>query len=165
MSPEEKENQQETPQSTADDDEQGSPPAEQTSEDSVSEQPYALIVEDTLSNFLFVGQILTRMGFHCEWNSTGRYVTELAEGYPRIDLIVLDIRLPHEDGFSILENLRSSDKVKDVPVLAITAFASERQLEEAKKAGFNGYLAKPLDDERFEDQVNAVLSGDSVWET
>lgn len=164
MSPEEKNDQQEVPQSTLNDDERDSLADEQASESGESDIPYALIVEDTLSNFLFIGQVLTKMGFHCEWNSTGRYVTELAEGYPRIDIIVLDIRLPYEDGFSILENLRASEKVKDVPVLAITAYASEKQLKKAQEVGFNGYLAKPLDSDRFQDQVDQILAGGEVWE-
>jgi two-component system cell cycle response regulator DivK len=76
----------------------------------------------------------------------------------------MDIRLPYEDGYSALRKIQKSDRLKNIPVVAITAEADPAQVEKAKAAGFNGFLGKPLNLDRFPDQIKKILSGISVWE-
>lgn len=122
-----------------------------------------LIVEDNLANFTLMARILEHMGLKCEWKTSGREVAKFAETLPRIDLILMDIRLPYEDGFHALRDLRKSEKVKDVPVIAVTAYASEDLLNRARAAGFDGFVGKPLDPDRFSDQVQRTLAGEQIW--
>jgi len=49
-------------------------------------------------------------------------------------------------------------------VCAVTAEASEDQMRRAQKAGFDGFLGKPLDPDRFPEQISRLLSGEAVWE-
>jgi len=49
-------------------------------------------------------------------------------------------------------------------VVAVTAYASEDQLNRARAAGFDGFVGKPLDPDRFPDQVRRMLQGEAVWE-
>lgn len=123
-----------------------------------------LIVEDNVSNFVLMARMLGYIGVHCEWKTSGYEVVEYADTLPRIDLILMDIRLPYEDGYAALRKLRESSHLADIPVVAVTAYASEEQMARARQAGFNGFLGKPLDPDRFPDQVRAVLSGEEVWE-
>jgi two-component system cell cycle response regulator DivK len=76
----------------------------------------------------------------------------------------MDIRLPYEDGYGALKKIRQSDRLNDTPVIAVTAEASNEQMEKARQAGFNGFLGKPLDPDRFPDQIQRMLNGESVWE-
>jgi len=76
----------------------------------------------------------------------------------------MDIRLPYEDGYGALRKIRASSALKDTLVVAVTAEASLEQIVKAKSAGFNGFLGKPLDMDRFPDQVRRILAGESVWE-
>jgi two-component system cell cycle response regulator DivK len=128
-------------------------------------EAHVLVVEDNVPNFVLIARMLAYMGVQrCEWKTSGWQVVEFADTLPRIDLILMDIRLPYEDGFQALEKVRSNPRLKDTLVVAVTAEASVEQMRRAKEAGFNGFLGKPLDPDRFPDQVRRVLSGEPVWE-
>lgn len=123
-----------------------------------------LIVEDNVSNFVLMARMLGYIGMHCEWKTSGYEVVDYADTLPRVDLILMDIRLPYEDGYEALSKIRGSGRFQDVPVIAVTAYSSEAQLARARAAGFNGFLGKPLDPDRFPDQVRSILAGQAVWE-
>lgn len=123
-----------------------------------------LVVEDNVSNFVLTARMLGYMGIHCEWKTSGYEVVEYADTLPRLDLILMDIRLPYEDGFGALRKIRSSSNLKDTLVVAVTAEASTEQMRKAKEAKFDGFLGKPLDPDRFPDQVRQILAGEPVWE-
>lgn len=128
-------------------------------------EAHVLVVEDNVPNFVLIARMLAYMGVQrCEWKTSGWQVVEFADTLPRIDLILMDIRLPYEDGFQALEKLRSSPRLKDTLVVAVTAEASVEHMARAKKSGFDGFLGKPLDPDRFPDQIRRVLSGEPVWE-
>ncbi len=123
-----------------------------------------LVVEDNVANFVLVARMLGYLGVHCEWKTSGYEVLEYADALPRLDLILMDIRLPYEDGFAAQRKLRGSERFKTVPIVAVTAHASEDQMQKARSAGFDGFLGKPLDPDRFPDQIRRILNGEQVWE-
>jgi two-component system cell cycle response regulator DivK len=123
-----------------------------------------LVVEDNVSNFVLVARLLGFMGIHCEWKTSGYEVVEYADTLARLDLILMDIRLPYEDGYGALKKIRSSERLKTVPIIAVTAEASLEQMNKARAAGFNGFLGKPLDPDRFPDQIRRIMNGEAVWE-
>lgn len=129
-----------------------------------SKDSVVLVVEDNVSNFVLIARMLGFLGIHCEWKTSGYEVVEYADTLPKIDLILMDIRLPYEDGYSALRKIRLSPRLKDVPVIAVTAEASQEQLNKARASGFDGFLGKPLDPDRFPDQIQRILAGESVWE-
>jgi two-component system cell cycle response regulator DivK len=123
-----------------------------------------LVVEDNVSNFVLIARMLGFLGIHCEWKTSGYEVVEYADTLPKVDLILMDIRLPYEDGYSALRKIRQSERLKDVPVIAVTAEASLEQINKARQSGFDGFLGKPLDPDRFPDQIQRILAGEPVWE-
>jgi two-component system cell cycle response regulator DivK len=123
-----------------------------------------LVVEDNVSNFVLVARMLGFLGIHCEWKTSGYEVVEYADTLRRLDLILLDIRLPYEDGYGALRKIRQSERLKAIPVIAVTAEAGTDQMNGARSAGFNGFLGKPLDPDKFPDQIRRILSGEGVWE-
>ncbi len=123
-----------------------------------------LVVEDNVSNFVLIARLLGYMGIHCEWKTSGYEVVEYADTLPRLDLILLDIRLPYEDGYSALKKIKASKNLKDIPVVAVTAEASVQQMNKARKANFDGFIGKPLDPDRFPEQIRRILAGEPVWE-
>jgi two-component system, cell cycle response regulator DivK len=123
-----------------------------------------LVVEDNVSNFVLIARMLGYLGIHCEWKTSGYEVVEYADTLPRLDLILMDIRLPYEDGYGALKKIRASERFKTVSIIAVTAEASLEQMNKAKDSGFDGFLGKPLDPDRFPDQIRRILSGEPVWE-
>jgi two-component system cell cycle response regulator DivK len=123
-----------------------------------------LVVEDNVSNFVLIARMLGYLGIHCEWKTSGYEVVEYADTLPRLDLILMDIRLPYEDGYGALKKIRASERFKAVPIVAVTAEASLEQMNKARDSGFDGFLGKPLDPDLFPDQIQRIISGEPVWE-
>jgi len=131
---------------------------------SISKDATVLVVEDNVSNFVLIARMLGYLGIHCEWKTSGYEVVEYADTLPRLDLILMDIRLPYEDGYGAQKKIRAAERFRAVPIVAVTAEASPEQMNKAREAGFDGFLGKPLDPDRFPDQIRRILSGDQVWE-
>ena len=125
-----------------------------------------LIVEDNVRNYALLARLLSFMGVkQTEWKRSGWQVLEFAqEALPQVDLILLDIHLPEEDGYEVLKRIRNDEHFRTTQVIAVTADVSRANLARAKTAGFDGFLAKPIDVDRFPDQIRRVLEGESVWD-
>ncbi len=128
------------------------------------EEATVLVVEDNVANFVLIARMLSYIGIETKWKTSGYEVVEFADTLPKVDLILMDIRLPYEDGYEALKKLRASERWKDVPVVAVTAEASVEQMRKAREAGFDGFIGKPLDPDRFPDQIRRILAGEEVWE-
>lgn len=123
-----------------------------------------LVVEDNVANFVLIARLLGYMGVHCEWKTSGYEVVEYADTLSNLDLILMDLRLPYEDGFEAFRKIRSSPKLAKTPVIAVTAEATPSQLQKAKTVGFNGFIGKPIDPDRFPEQIRRIIEGEEVWE-
>lgn len=121
-----------------------------------------LVVEDNVSNFVLIARLLGFLGIHCEWKTSGYEVVEYADSLPRLDLILMDIRLPYEDGYGALKKIRSSERLKNVLIVAVTAEASVDQVNKARASGFDGFIGKPLDPDRFPEQIARILAHEPV---
>ncbi len=128
------------------------------------DKPLVLVVEDNVANFVLIARMLGFIGIETKWKTSGYEVVEFAEQMPRVDLILMDLRLPYESGYDALAKIRASERLKDVPVIAVTAEASQEQMRKAREAGFNGFIGKPLDPDRFPEQIRRILAGEEVWE-
>lgn len=124
-----------------------------------------LVVEDNVANFVLVARLLGFIGIHCEWKTSGYEVVEYASNMDRLDLILMDIRLPYEDGYGVLKKIRLSEKLKNVPIVAVTAENSPEQLNKARLAGFDGFIRKPLNPDLFPIQIRKIINREAIWET
>ncbi|MCL7451697.1 MAG: response regulator [Anaerolineae bacterium] len=125
-----------------------------------------LIVEDSVRNYALLARLLSFMGVkQTEWRRSGWQVLEFARDVlPQVDLILLDIHLPEEDGYKVLARLREDGRFRDTRVVAVTADVSDVNLSRAKAVGFDGFLAKPINVDLFPDQIRRILSGELVWD-
>ncbi|MFZ0547143.1 MAG: response regulator [Candidatus Promineifilaceae bacterium] len=123
-----------------------------------------LVVEDNPANFALMARLLAFTGVgSSEWKTSGWGVVEFAENMGKVDLVLMDLRLPVEDGYDALKQVRASEKLKETLVVLVTAHGSYDEMERAKAAGFDGFIAKPLSVRDFPDQIRAILRGESVW--
>jgi two-component system cell cycle response regulator DivK len=139
-------------------------PTPKAAEGALDKGTTVLVVEDNVANFVLIARMLGYMGIHCEWKTSGYEVVEYADTLPRLDLILMDIRLPYEDGFAALQKIRSAANLKKTRVVAVTAEASAEQMRKAREASFDGFIGKPLNPDRFPEQIRQILSGEPVWE-
>jgi two-component system cell cycle response regulator DivK len=124
-----------------------------------------LVVEDNVSNFTLIVRLLTELGIqHCEWHTSGWKVVEAADRLPRVDLILLDIHLPYEDGFEVARKMRAHPRFAKTRVVAVTADANEETMIRSQAEGLDGFIGKPLDPDYFPRQICRILNGEAVWE-
>jgi len=127
---------------------------------------YVLVVEDNLKNFVLVARLLAYLGVKdCQWKASGWQVLEFADSMPRVDLVLLDIHIPDEDGYVVIQRLRSDPRFRDTRIVAVTADASQESLMRAKSAGFDGFIGKPIDPDEFPQQIRSILEGQPIWST
>jgi CheY-like chemotaxis protein len=101
-----------------------------------------------------VRDVLRAAGYDTREAWTGREALELALTL-KPDLVVMDIRLPDMDGLAALAQLRVDERTAAIPVVALTAQAMAGDRERFLAAGFDGYLAKPVNIAALVDTVDA----------
>jgi len=103
-----------------------------------------LYVEDNPANVALMERVIAHLGPYkliCIPNAES--VIELAVSC-QPDLILMDINLPGMNGFEALVKLRAREETKDIPVIALSANAMQRDIEKGRQAGFNDYITKPI---------------------
>jgi signal transduction histidine kinase/ActR/RegA family two-component response regulator len=121
-------------------------------------QHTVLYIEDNPANLKLVSQILAkRQHINLITAHEPKLGLELASTH-RPELILLDINMPRMDGYQVLSVLQSDERLKHIPVVAITANAMPQDIERSKNSGFADYLSKPLDVSIFLDVVEKHLT-------
>jgi DNA-binding response OmpR family regulator len=116
-----------------------------------------LIIEDNERNLKLVRDVLQFNGFQTAEARTAEDGLALASANPP-DLVLLDLQLPGIDGMEAFRQLRGSSSTAGVPVVAVTALAMKDDRERVLRAGFDGYLEKPISVRELPGQVRAFLT-------
>ncbi len=117
-----------------------------------------LYVEDTPASQRLVQRILMAEDFDVTIAENGIQAIEFSR-QEKPDLILMDINISGMDGYEVTTRLRTVEGLQKVPIIAVTASTLQGDRERALVAGCNGYIAKPIDVDRFPDQVRAYLVG------
>jgi two-component system cell cycle response regulator DivK len=117
-----------------------------------------LVVEDNPLNLKLVRDVLGAAGYDVVAATSGEEGLRLAAEKPP-DLVLMDLQLPGIDGAETMRRLRQGTLDSAVPVVAVTAFAMAGDQANAARAGFDGYLEKPISVRSLVGQVQAVLHG------
>lgn len=115
-----------------------------------------LIVEDNPANLELMSYLLSAFGHDVLAAQDGQRGLDTA-WRERPDLIVCDVQLPDMDGYEVARWLKSNPDLRAIPLVAVTALAMVGDRDRVLAAGFDGYLAKPIDPEAFVPQVEAFL--------
>lgn len=121
-----------------------------------------LLADDYEINREIATAILELYGFIVEEAEDGKDALEQVINHPThyYDLIFMDIQMPRMNGYDAAKAVRSlSDKDKaTIPIIAMTANAFEEDVKNAKAAGMNGHVAKPIDQEKLVEEIAKALS-------
>jgi CheY-like chemotaxis protein len=115
-----------------------------------------LIAEDNEANLALVEYLLRAAGHRTVAATDGHEAVRLAREV-RPDLLICDLQMPEVDGYSVLAQVRDDPTLREMPVIALTAFSRRIDRTTVLVAGFDGYLSKPIDPEEFIEQVEQYL--------
>lgn len=121
----------------------------------------ALVVEDDLLNRMLYCAVLEGRDFTVEAVADGGEVMMKVKEFAP-DLIIMDINLPNISGLRLIEALQADETLKDIPILAVTAYVGKGEERRIRQAGARDYLSKPIKIEPFMAAVNKLLPGESL---
>lgn len=115
-----------------------------------------LLVEDDESLMRLLGALLEQEGFKVEMANNGdRALRKLASWLP--DLVICDIQMPVLDGFGLLQEVRASEQLKQLPFIFLTGIESEEKRELSQRLGADDYLTKPINRDRLLEAISLRL--------
>ncbi len=115
-----------------------------------------LVVEDDESSAFLLGTFLKKTGASISFTTDGNEAVDYVRQHPETDLVLMDICLPDKDGFTATREIKSF--ARNVVVIAQTAYAFSMDHMEAKRAGCDDYLTKPLNMRLLLDKMDGYLS-------
>lgn len=115
-----------------------------------------LIVEDNDKNMKLARDLLRYHGFETIEATNAEHGIALARSR-KPSLVLMDIQLPGMDGVSALHELRADATTSRIPVVAMTASVMKEDRERFDKAGFDGFITKPIDVKAFPDQIRGHI--------
>ncbi len=116
-----------------------------------------LVVDDSADNVAMISLALQQQGYRVVTASNGEDAVTVAM-HTLPNLILMDINLPTLDGLGATRRILDTDTLREVPIVAITAFGTEGFQRAAYDAGVSGYLTKPIDLDRMHQLIARLLS-------
>ena len=119
-------------------------------------QYLVLVVDDSIDNLTMISLDLQQNGYRVVTATNGEEAVKVA-AMTNPDLILMDLAMPGVDGLESTRQIRQSEDLKDIPVIALTAFSTDGFRRAAHQTGFDGYLTKPVDFTRLHDLIRRLI--------
>jgi DNA-binding response OmpR family regulator len=116
----------------------------------------ALIIDDEPDIQNFISRVLELEGYHVLKAGDGNIGMAILKEHPT-DIVLLDLRLPGTDGWSVLHEIKRTPELVKIPVVVITAIAETTQRQKTLRMGATQYLIKPLSAHRLSRTVAEIL--------
>ncbi|HEY7245686.1 MAG TPA: HAMP domain-containing protein [Xanthobacteraceae bacterium] len=116
-----------------------------------------LLVDDDARNIFALSSVLERRGMHVLTATTGREAIALVESTSNLAIVLMDIMMPEMDGIDTLREVRKIERLRTLPIVAVTAKAMKGDREKCIEAGAWDYLSKPVDTEQMLSVLRAWL--------
>lgn len=117
-----------------------------------------LIVEDDALNLKMINDIIKSLGYKTIATRSGRQAIDIAFAH-RPDLVLLDMHLPDCSGLTVCAALRGDVRLKNLPIVAVTALARADDRQRALDAGCDDYLVKPVSLDKLIQTVTQRIQG------
>jgi two-component system cell cycle response regulator DivK len=123
---------------------------------------HAVIIDDNGKNIEVLARLLSMQDISCTRVSRPSQLDGALHNVDEVDVVFLDLEMPGMSGYDILEKLKADSRFQSVPIVAYTVHISE--IGVAHRQGFHSFLGKPLDADKFPEQLARILNGQPVWE-
>jgi two-component system, cell cycle response regulator DivK len=125
-------------------------------------QRHALIIDDNTKNVNVLANILADENVSNTQVTNPKQLNTTLKQVDGVDVVFLDLEMPGMSGYDVLEILRADSRFQGVPIVAYTVHVSE--MNNASQFGFHSFIGKPIDPDRFPNQLARILRGERVWE-
>jgi CheY-like chemotaxis protein len=115
-----------------------------------------LIIEDNATNLELQQYLLNSAGYVTLSAADGAEGMRVAR-QERPDLVLCDLRMPIMNGYEVVQEFKADTRLQQIPIVAVTASSMSGDSKKALAAGFDGYIAKPIEPETFVQQVEDFL--------
>jgi CheY-like chemotaxis protein len=122
-----------------------------------------LIIEDDAHNLAIMSAVLRRVGAKVFFERYGEEIQRRIDALNPLDAILLDLKLPSTDGFTVYENMRDLPAMNDVPVVVVSASDDTAVVNKIRDMGMDGFIAKPINSRTFGGYVANAIAGEPVW--
>ena len=122
------------------------------------ESKTVLVVEDNDLNMKLFHDLLEAHGYNIIQTKDGMEALQIGPPVHHPDLILMDIQLPEVSGLEVTKWLKEDDKLQEIPVVAVTAFAMKGDEEKIREGGCEAYIAKPISVANFLQTVERFLN-------
>src|SRR5258708_24137081 len=102
-----------------------------------------LVVDDNSMNRIMLSRYITKLGYRSSLAEIGRQAMEKLQAEP-FDLVLLDVQMPEMDGYAVLEHLKADPRLRDIPVIMISAVDELESVVKCIELGAQDYLPKPF---------------------
>jgi len=121
------------------------------------------MVEDNPGNAAIIRTILRQAGARVPYDHRGDItLTRMIQNLP-LDMILMDLMLPGASGYDIFDAIRNQPKLKDIPIVAVSASDPDVEIPRAKKLGFSSFISKPIDRRTFPENLSSIMAGEKIW--
>jgi len=115
-----------------------------------------LVVDDNSMNRIMLSRYITKLGYQATLVENGRQALEKLQGEP-FDLVLLDVEMPEMDGYQVLEQLKANPRLRDIPVIMISAVEELESVVKCIELGAQDYLPKPFNPILLRARLTACL--------
>lgn len=123
----------------------------------------ALIIDDNAKNVTVLARLLAEQGIATQQLTNPALLGAALQELETLNLVFVDLEMPGMDGFQVLQQIRANPRVGSAFAVAYTVHVSE--IHVAHERGFDSFIGKPIDPDKFPEQVHRILRGEAVWET
>lgn len=123
-------------------------------------QTHALVIDDNTQNLRVLATLLQKQQVTCTEVADPTTLEATLDGLDHVDVAFVDLEMPGLNGFAVKDMLR--ERLGEIPIVAYTVHLSE--MHTVRDRGFSGFLGKPLQNDRFPQQLARILRGEHVWE-
>lgn len=115
-----------------------------------------MIIDDVASIRSIVASMLQKRGHRLFMASSGEEAIEIAKT-KRMHMAITDVNMPGMDGLTLIGRLRTLEHLKETPIVVLAKGVSDLNIEKAKAAGANDWIAKPFTEESLNNKINQIL--------
>jgi len=115
------------------------------------------VIEDNLPIRRLFTTVLKKAGFDTVDFSDGASALAHLQSNP-VNAIIMDILLPDINGTELIKSVREIESCKNIPIVSVTGFAQASDREKFLQAGFDGYIAKPINTQSFVSELQEIIN-------